>query len=416
MFGVKLQFSSLCLCLVLSGITLGLGQVISVTEDSDVVLPCSLSTKENIEFKLFDWKKPAQKDQPRKEVFFYDAGVHYNNGHPGQSEEFKGRVFFSQKELKQGNASITIRNTTVTDRGIYTCVFPRLQPPQRFQIKLIVALILKVREIAGASPKPSVTILDHPEGGALLLQCFVQGAYPKPELQWKDNAGKNLTAAEPQVTERKEKDATRYDVTLQITVTKTDYYSCVATQHEIYHQITSDKIYASPKEKLIWLIGGLFLGSVLSALVVVVWFKRHQIMRTCREKVKLVRAEEGKTVVLPCSVKENIESNHFRWTKDAQENELPKEVFLYYKGNHYNNSSGGQSEEFKERVKHIQTELKDGNASIIITNIKRADTGIYTCEFPLLEPPQRFLIGLIVDGQGEDEDDDGATELSPLSV
>ncbi|XP_059203942.1 CD276 antigen homolog isoform X3 [Centropristis striata] len=380
MFGVKLQFSSLCLCLVLSGITLGLGQgVISVTEDSDVVLPCSLSTKENIEFKLFDWKKPAQKDQPRKEVFFYDAGVHYNNGHPGQSEEFKGRVFFSQKELKQGNASITIRNTTVTDRGIYTCVFPRLQPPQRFQIKLIVALILKVREIAGASPKPSVTILDHPEGGALLLQCFVQGAYPKPELQWKDNAGKNLTAAEPQVTERKEKDATRYDVTLQITVTKTDYYSCVATQHEIYHQITSDKIYASPK-------------------------------------VKLVRAEEGKTVVLPCSVKENIESNHFRWTKDAQENELPKEVFLYYKGNHYNNSSGGQSEEFKERVKHIQTELKDGNASIIITNIKRADTGIYTCEFPLLEPPQRFLIGLIVDGQGEDEDDDGATELSPLSV
>ena len=102
------------------------------------MLPCSLSTKENIEFKLFDWKKDPQKDDGLKEVFLYDSGIHYNNGLDGQSEEFKGRVSHFQDELKHGNASIIIRNTKISDSGNYTCDFPRLQPPQKFNIKLVV--------------------------------------------------------------------------------------------------------------------------------------------------------------------------------------------------------------------------------------------------------------------------------------
>ncbi|XP_059186321.1 butyrophilin-like protein 1 isoform X2 [Centropristis striata] len=365
MFGVKLQFNSLCLCLVLSGITLGLGQgVISVTEGSEVVLPCSLSTKENIEFKLFDWKKAAQKDQPRKEVFFYDAGDHYNNGREGQSEEFKGRVFFSQDELKQGNASITIRNTKWTDSGNYTCDFPRLQPPQRFQIELIVGaapkphvsildetddwslLQCEVRGafpkpevewrgssgnklpsvettterdgkfyvtlnttvyktdkyrcvstqttinhqiyseihvvISGAAPKPHVSILDETTGWSL-LQCEVLGALPKPEVEWRDSSGNKLPSDET-TTERDGK----FYVTLNTTVDKTDKYRCVSTQTTINHQIYSE-IHVVISAKLIWLIGGLFLGSVLSALAVLAGFKRHQIMRICRKKGKFIQ-------------------------------------------------------------------------------------------------------------------------------
>uniref|UniRef100_A0A8C9XGX1 Immunoglobulin domain-containing protein n=1 Tax=Sander lucioperca TaxID=283035 RepID=A0A8C9XGX1_SANLU len=90
---------------------------------SDVVLPCSLSTKENI--------VPG-------EVFLYDGGIHYNNGRGGQSEEFKGRVSHFQDELKHGNASIIIRNTKISDSGVYTCGFPRLEPRQTFNIELVV--------------------------------------------------------------------------------------------------------------------------------------------------------------------------------------------------------------------------------------------------------------------------------------
>ncbi len=58
----------------------GPGDVRVVAEEgSDVILPCSLDTMENIVTGLFDWKKDGQ-----KEVFLYDAGLHYNNGRPGQ--------------------------------------------------------------------------------------------------------------------------------------------------------------------------------------------------------------------------------------------------------------------------------------------------------------------------------------------
>ena len=105
--------------------------VIKVEEGSDVILPCSLSSKESIEFKLFDWKKDDQ-----KQVFFYDAGRHSNKGHTGQDKQFFRRVSHFENELKSGNASIIIRNTTVADSGDYTCEFPQLQPRQIFHIKL----------------------------------------------------------------------------------------------------------------------------------------------------------------------------------------------------------------------------------------------------------------------------------------
>ncbi|XP_038552564.1 butyrophilin subfamily 1 member A1-like [Micropterus salmoides] len=136
---LELLFSWFCL-LTVSGITPGhmdtngSGDVrVVVKEGSDAILPCSLSTKENAEEKLFDWKK----DGP-KEIFFYDAGIHYNNGRPGQDQQFKGRVSHFQDELKYGIASIIIRNTKVTDRGDYTCDFQLLQPRQIFNIQLLV--------------------------------------------------------------------------------------------------------------------------------------------------------------------------------------------------------------------------------------------------------------------------------------
>ncbi|KAI4799544.1 hypothetical protein KUCAC02_016857 [Chaenocephalus aceratus] len=91
--------------------------------------------------------------------------------------------------------------------------------------------ILKDRteeKIAGASPEPSVTILEETKDWSL-LQCLVRGSFPKPKVEWRDSSGNMVPAAEPQVSER----GGSYDVILQTTVTKTDNYSCVASQEEI---------------------------------------------------------------------------------------------------------------------------------------------------------------------------------------
>ncbi|XP_038547975.1 butyrophilin-like protein 1 [Micropterus salmoides] len=192
-----------------------------VKEESDAILPCSLSTKKDIESELFDWKKKGQKN---KDVFLYNDKAFYGQGLSGQDEQFKGRVSHFPDELKYGNASIIIRNTKASDSGNYTCVFPDLQ-----QSPVLIELVV------GVSPKPSVKILNQTNDGAL-LQCEVLGASPKPTVEWQDSAGNKLPAEEPQVSER----GGSYDITLLTTVKKADRFHCVATQEEIKHRTETD--------------------------------------------------------------------------------------------------------------------------------------------------------------------------------
>ncbi|XP_005928968.1 butyrophilin subfamily 3 member A2 isoform X2 [Haplochromis burtoni] len=198
-----------------------------VEEGSAAVLPCALSSKQDITNVLFDWKKGHQ------EVFMYDAGVHYNNGRPGQDGQFKGRVSHLEEELKHGNASIRINNTRVSDSGNYTCLFPRLNPPRTFSVQLIVS----------ASMTPYTAILNVTEDG-VTLRCEVPGVFPKPKLEWEDSNGNVLPAEEPQVSEKRG----RYYVSLRSTVsrTTTNLFVCVARQEDIHHQ-TKAEIYVPEK-------------------------------------------------------------------------------------------------------------------------------------------------------------------------
>ncbi|KAM8758000.1 butyrophilin subfamily 3 member A2-like isoform 2-T2 [Acanthopagrus schlegelii] len=200
----------------------GPGVKVVVKEGSDALLPCLISTKENIIRGIFDWKKDGQ-----KEVFLYDAGIHYNNGRQGQDEQFKGRVSHFQDQLMNGNASITIHNTKVTDSGNYSCIFSSLQPSQTFYSELVV----------GASKPFIITILDATKG-RLLLQCEVRGASPEPTVEWKNSSGNILPAEEPQVSES----GGRYYVTIKTSVTKTGRYRCEVTQEEISHQTSAETV------------------------------------------------------------------------------------------------------------------------------------------------------------------------------
>uniref|UniRef100_A0A8C9ZR71 Ig-like domain-containing protein n=1 Tax=Sander lucioperca TaxID=283035 RepID=A0A8C9ZR71_SANLU len=402
-------------------------KVITMKEDSDVMLPCSLSTEENIESKFFDWKKVAQKDDGLKEVFLYDSGIHYNNGLDGQSEEFKGRVSHFQDELKHGNASIIIRNTKISDIGEYTCAFPRLQPPQTFYIELVV----------GSAPKPSITSLKETKDWRL-LQCEVHGD-PKPEVEWQDSDGNILNAEKPQVTIKRG----LFSITLNTTVTKSDRYRCVATQEKISHQVSAETdvyIHGSGLSTgwniaLVLLLLLLLVAGVLAVLVY-----KGCITLNCNKGPKVIKVEEGRDVILPCSLwpKKDIRSTQFNWqtTDDDQKVFLydkgPKvikveegrdvilpcslwtkkdirstqfiwqktyddqKVFLYDKGVLYSDGCPGQSEQFKGRVSHFPDELKQGNASITIRNMTRADSGDYRCSFPLIQKHQMFYIKLVV--------------------
>ncbi|XP_039468542.1 CD276 antigen homolog isoform X2 [Oreochromis aureus] len=220
-----LLFLSFCF-LTLSGLTFATESgtpvtTVTVKEDDDAILPCSLYTNVNIEKMLFDWKKEGTVLQ--KEVFMYVEGKHYNNGLPGQDEQFRDRVSHFPEELKYSNASIRIKQTKLEDKGIYTCDFPRLQPE---------AKIFRIELVVGAAPQPSVTNLDQTNDWAL-LQCDVNGAYPKPTVEWWNSNNQIIPSEEPQVSKKGE----HFYVTLKTTVKKTDRYRCAATQKDIHHQI-----------------------------------------------------------------------------------------------------------------------------------------------------------------------------------
>ncbi|XP_054483419.1 V-set and immunoglobulin domain-containing protein 1-like isoform X2 [Anoplopoma fimbria] len=278
-----------------SGTTSAAGHgVIKVKQDSDVILPCSLDSKENIVAGVFDWKKVAQRDQGQKEVFYYDAGDHYNSGRDGQSPEFRGRVSHFPDQLNQGNASIIIRNTKVEDTGSYTCNFPRLQPPQTFSVELVVDRVLRDRSgDPGAAPKPIITSLNQTKDSSL-LQCEAHGN-PRPEVEWRNSSGNKLPADEPEFSVR----GNISYVKLSITVKETDLYRCVATQENISHQINAEipvTISGPEPEKppgfSTGAVVGAFLGGVLTTCLGGFLYKCYNKQKPKEGKKKDPTAEE----------------------------------------------------------------------------------------------------------------------------
>ncbi|XP_016524478.1 V-set and immunoglobulin domain-containing protein 1-like [Poecilia formosa] len=215
---------------------------VNVLQGSDAILPCSPTTKEDLSSKSFEWRKDGQN------VFYYDAGSHYNDGLDGQDPQFKDRVSFFEDQLGSGNASIQIQNVMIQDSGNYRCEILGIDPgSQMFDIKLVV-------------------------------------------------------------------DVPKY----------------FATQNN--------------------------------------------------------------DVTLPCSPigKDNLIEQVFDWKK----NDGKEEVLIYGKKN---KEITVQNQNFENRVEIFQNQLEFGNASICIKNTKWEDSGIYTCEFPRLQPSgQKFYVELVV--------------------
>ncbi|MEQ2234616.1 hypothetical protein ILYODFUR_033350, partial [Ilyodon furcidens] len=205
---------------------------ITIKEDESVILPCSFST--TLTNKIIDWKKDG------KDVLLSENG---RVNPSSQDEQFKGRVSHFPDKVKSGNASITIEQAKVSDSGTYTCLYLNDGREEgRQQIKLTVEYILKDRsggKINGAFANPAVSS-PHINGDWALLRCKVLGASSQPTVVWYDSDGNNVSDREPEVSE----EGDRYNIILETKVTKTDNYTCVATQKELHHQ-SNDSTYVN---------------------------------------------------------------------------------------------------------------------------------------------------------------------------
>ncbi|XP_035985087.1 butyrophilin-like protein 2 [Fundulus heteroclitus] len=199
---------------------------IIIKEDEDVILPCSLKTIHEDDKSNFDWKMDD------KDVLLYESGTVNPST---QHDQFRGRVSHFQNGEKSENASIKIIKTKVSDSGQYTCIDINQLPPEKLnQVVLTVEYILKDRtgeKTTGAYAEPSVRTVNENDDWAL-LRCKVLGASPKPIVVLYNSTGNKVSDKEPQIIQN----GNHYDVILETTVTKTDNYTCVATQEELHHQ------------------------------------------------------------------------------------------------------------------------------------------------------------------------------------
>nr|XP_043880213.1 butyrophilin-like protein 2 isoform X2 [Solea senegalensis] len=261
-----------------------------VKEGEDVVLHCSSGDNQSLKDSLISWKNINGKD-----LFLYELGHHTEDGWCCQDEQYRGRVSLFYDQLKNGNASMILRDTRIEDTGIYTCDLPGLSSGRQiFAMELIVERVLRNRIglEKGASQAPVLKMVNVTEAG-VELQCVVRGSSSKPSVEWQTCEGTSLNSEEPLVSETRG----RYDTTLLVTVneTKTNCFRCVVKQEDIYHRIdtniiVSEKLYekksshdTQSSHSTVVLVGMFFAGVftlVLLQLVLYLIFTRRRIRRS----------------------------------------------------------------------------------------------------------------------------------------
>ncbi|XP_051271831.1 butyrophilin subfamily 2 member A2-like [Dicentrarchus labrax] len=87
-------------------------QVISVNPGGDVTLPCSAGDDS---IRAVEWTRTDL--EPEYVLFYRNRRSDPTYQHPS----FKGRVDLTDREMKDGDVSLVLKNVTISDNGTYEC-------------------------------------------------------------------------------------------------------------------------------------------------------------------------------------------------------------------------------------------------------------------------------------------------------
>ena len=101
----------------------------------------------------------------------------------------------------------------------------------------------------------------------------------------------------------------------------------------------------------------------------------HQLCFLAGADITEVFTREGEDAILPCALGSPVDltDEAFDLKKGKQE------VFFYIQGKDYNNGREGQDPQFVNRVGLTQGGLQAGNASVVLSSVTQADSGVYKC-------------------------------------
>ncbi|XP_008323432.1 myelin-oligodendrocyte glycoprotein-like [Cynoglossus semilaevis] len=120
----------------------GSAQPITASLGDDVVLPCLLSSGRDARLLTFEWSRldvePDPSDPLRRVYYVYlrRGGAELTDM---KLASYNDRASAFEAELTRGNLSLSIRNVTYTDRGMYRCFVPSLRSHVIIQLVVVPA-------------------------------------------------------------------------------------------------------------------------------------------------------------------------------------------------------------------------------------------------------------------------------------
>ncbi|XP_031707185.1 myelin-oligodendrocyte glycoprotein-like [Anarrhichthys ocellatus] len=122
---------------------IGSRQPIVAVLGDDIILPCHLEPKFNVEGLTVEWSLPDLKPDPADPLSRVEYVHLYRHRHEVPDMKIRSyvrRTALFTDELKDGNISLKISNVTLADQGRYRCFIPKLNSPvDQSVVQLVVA-------------------------------------------------------------------------------------------------------------------------------------------------------------------------------------------------------------------------------------------------------------------------------------
>uniref|UniRef100_A0A8C2XCQ9 Ig-like domain-containing protein n=1 Tax=Cyclopterus lumpus TaxID=8103 RepID=A0A8C2XCQ9_CYCLU len=141
-----------------------------VAPGDDVILPCHLEPKYNVEGLTVEWSKPDLQPDPADRLSRVEYVHFYRDGR--EVLDLKIRSYLRRTELftddlKDGNISLRIKNVTLADQGSYRCFIPKLRGPVTAST---IQLVVGESDCSSCLSVPS-------SGGRLYLSALAGGLF-----------------------------------------------------------------------------------------------------------------------------------------------------------------------------------------------------------------------------------------------
>ncbi|XP_028462169.1 coxsackievirus and adenovirus receptor-like isoform X1 [Perca flavescens] len=304
--------------------------VVTVNPGDDVILPCQAADSS---ISVVEWTRPDLK--PDIVLLYRDGHLNKYDQHPS----FKDRVELVDRDLKDRDVSLILKNVDIIDAGTYEC---RVISGDTDPVRTIRTVRLQV---------PGFSVVTLP-GRDVILQCR--------------DADSSIRAVK----------WSRPDLKPDTVLLSRDGHLDTDHQHpsfkdrvELVDRDLKDGEVSLTLKNVNKHDAGTYKCRVKSAVS-----NHFRLIRTIRLQVPdlIVVRVSGEDVILPCEA----DDSSIRVIKWSRPDLKPDTVFLYSDG-HLNIYD--QHPSFKDRVELVDRELKDGNVSLILKNVSRHHAGTYEC-------------------------------------